>query len=160
MIKIWDGKSRTRQEQRYAAPDADDWSSIITEVRKTQQVVIENNNVYSNIASEVILIGQPIVLESNIRLAGNNPEVMGLSIIDCGIGEDCIYITQGRISLSNWVNIIGADKLIPGQCYFLSTLEKGKLTAEAPSIGTVVQVGRAQSNEILSVSIEIPIYLT
>ena len=158
MIKVWDGKSRTRQERKYAAPDADDWVSIIEEVRGTQQVVIENNNVYSNVADEAILIGQPIVLESNIRLAGNNPEVIGLSIVDCGIGEDCIYITQGRISLSNWVNIIGADKLIPGQCYFLSDI--GKLTAEAPSIGTVVQVGRAQSNEILSVSIEIPIYLT
>lgn len=162
MIEVWDGKSETRPEHRYAAPDAADWNRIIQEMSKTQQVVIENNNVYSNTANEDILIGQPLILESDIELAGNNPEVVGLSIVNCIIGEDCIYITQGRLSLSDWTNIIGEMKLIPGRCYFLSMQEIGKLTSVAPSSrgDTVVQVGRAQSTETLSISIEVPMYLT
>ena len=155
MIEVWDGKSRSRQVSKYAAPDADDWISIIKEVKKTQKVVIENNNIYSNIAGENILIGQPLILESKILLAGNNSEVIGLSIIDCNIGENCIYITQGRLSLSDWSKIIGKVKLIPGKPYFLAST--GKL-AIIPNNVAIVQRGRAQSEETLSVSIEIPIY--
>ncbi len=158
MIKVWDGQSKSRQVSRYAAPDADDWKRIIKEIAKTQKVVIENSNVYSNIAGETILIGQPLILESNIRLAGNNFEVIGLSIVNCNINENCIYITQGRLSLFDWTNVIGTDKLIPGKSYFLVNI--GKLTSVAPNTGAIVQVGCAQNTETLNVKIETPIYLT
>ena len=158
MIKVWDGESKSRQVSRYAAPDADDWKRIIKEVAKTQKVVIENSNVYSNVAGETILVGQPLILESNIQLAGNSFEVIGLSIVNCSIGENCIYITQGRLSLSDWTNIINTNKLVPGKPYFLADV--GKLASVVPNSGAIVQVGRAQDEETLSVSIETPIYLT
>lgn len=163
MLKIWDGKSKTRQADKYAAPDGADWQRLIQEITSTQKVVIENNNIYSNIANEEILVGQPLILKSGIKLANNNdPEVIGLSIINCKIGKDCIYITQGRLILENWLNIIGEIELIPGVCYFLSMQEKGKLTSIAPNLSgdVIVQVGRAQSKNTLSVGIEMPIYLT
>lgn len=158
MIKVWGGESKSRQVSRYAAPDADDWKRIIREVAETQKVVIENSNVYSNVAGETILVGQPLILESNIQLAGNSFEVIGLSIVNCNIGEDCIYITQGRLSLFDWTNIIGTDKLIPGVPYFLADI--GKLASVVPNSGAIVQVGHAQNEETLSVNIETPIYLT
>ncbi len=166
MLEIWDGKSKSRQTDKYAAPNADDWNRVIKEVSNTQRVVIENNNVYSNLADEDILAGQPLILQSNSRilLADTNiqVEITGISIVDCEINEDCIYITQGRLTLEDWSNVISEEKLTPGESYFLSMQEKGKLTIIAPDSGgtVIVQVGRAQSAETLSIGIEMPIYLT
>jgi len=42
MLKIWNGQSETREEARYAAPDAADWQRICAEVIKTQRTVVEN----------------------------------------------------------------------------------------------------------------------
>jgi len=161
MLTVWDGGRNTDQ---YAAPDAADWQRIVQQVIQTQKVVVENNNIYSNVAEEDILSGQPLILESGIRLAGtqNYSEIIGISINDCKIIEDCIYITQGRLELEDWSNVVNTVELLPGARYFLSMEEKGKLTTVAPSASgdTVVQVGCAQSKEILSVNIESPVYLT
>jgi len=161
MLEIWDGG---RDVDQYAAPNADDWNRIVQQVKQTQRVVIENNNIYSNIAKEDILIGQPLILKSGIRLAGTHsyPEIIGISIVDCKITTNCIYITQGRLELEDWTNIVNSVKLLPGACYFLSMQEKGKLTTVAPDANgdTVIQVGRAHSEEILSVNLEYPVYLT
>ncbi len=161
ILKVWDGKSKTRQADKYAAPDGADWQRLIQEVTSTQKIVIENNNIYSNIADEEILIGQPLILKSKIKLAdSNDPEVIGLSIVNCAINENCIYITQGRLILENWLNITGEIKLVSGACYFLSIQEKGKLTSIIPNNNVIVQIGRAQNKKTLSINIEMPIYLT
>ena len=50
---VWDGKSASRQSDKYAAPDAADWAQIIKEIRVTQSrvneltVEIEQGTVYS-----------------------------------------------------------------------------------------------------------------
>ncbi len=158
MLKIWDGKSKSRQKHRYAAPDATDWERIVKEVIKTQKVIIENSNIYSNKADEVILVGQPLILESNIQIADLlNPEVIGLSINSCGPNENCIYITQGQLSLENWFHITGTNELIPGAYYYLSS--KGELTAIPPSSIVVSELGRAQNKYVLNINIKTPIYL-
>lgn len=159
MIEVWDGKSVTRQKYRYAAPDATDWDQIVKELQKTQKVVIENSRIYSNRSGEAILIGQPLILESNIQVADLlNPEVIGISINSCNPNENCIYITQGQLSLNDWSHITGTIELIPGAYYYLSN-GKGKLTTVPPSSIVVSELGRAQDKNTLDINIKTPIYL-
>lgn len=158
MLKVWDGG---RESDKYAAPNAKDWANIVQEVIGIQRVIIENNSIFSNTANEDILIGQPLILRSNghIKLANieTDPEVIGLSIVNCSAGENCIYISQGRLSLTDWSNITNSITLIPGDCYYL--IEKGKLISTVPSSLVVIEVGRAQNKTTFSVDIKIPIYL-
>ena len=160
--EIWDGRSGTRKSDKYAAPDASDWQRIIGEMIKTQEVVVTNNNVYSNDAGVIILAGQPLILVSNIQLANPlNPEVIGISIADCIVSEKCTYVNQGRLSLENWLHSIGTIKLVPGAYYYLSPSQEGKLTLIPPNnVGeTIVQIGRAQNEDTLSINIQMPLYL-
>lgn len=156
-MKVWDGGRETDQ---YASPDAKDWANIVQEVIHIQQVIIENNNIYSNVTDEDILIGQPLILKSNshIQLADieNDPEVIGLSVANCLANENCVYISQGSLTLTDWSEIIGNTTLVPGVYYYLT--EKGKLTSVIPTSLVMIQVGRAQNGMTLSVDIKVPIY--
>lgn len=156
---IWDGG---RETDKHAAPDAQDWANIVQEIINIQKVIMGNNNMGNNITDENILAGQPLILEStgNIQLANinDNPEVIGLSIADCLINENCTYISQGYLNLPNWFNIIGSEKLIPGAYYYLSS--KGKLTSIVPNTLVMLQIGQAQNETTLNVDIKIPIYFS
>ena len=166
---VWDGRSASRQNDKYAAPDAADWAQIIKEIRGTQSKVneltveIEQGSVYSRISNDFIIIGQPIVLDGIkiVKASKSRPEVLGISIVDSEPDQDTIYIVQGQLTLTDWTNVIGYTELIPGAFYYLSMLVVSGLTAIAPvSVDDViVQVGRAQSKETLSIDIETPIYL-
>ena len=166
---IWDGKSASRQKDKYAAPDAADWAQIIKEVRGTQlrvnelTVEIEPGSVYSRKSNDFIIIGQPVVLDDAkiVKASKSRPEVLGISIVDIEPDQDVIYVVQGQLTLTDWTNVVGYTELIPGAFYYLSMLVVGCLTAVAPvSVDDViVQVGRAQSKETLSIDIETPIYL-
>lgn len=164
-LEVWDGRSETRDVDKYAAPDGADWNRAISEIAKTQQFtnVLERNLFYSE-ADESILAGQPLIIESNLKLAGTSdyPEVVGISLVNCAIGIECVYIEQGKLELDDWSNVTGEVDLTPNAVYFLSMQEKGKLTKIAPesSGNTVVQIGRAQNPKTLSIDIKIPVYLT
>jgi len=137
------------------------------EIQNTQLEVveIEQGLIYSNESDDFIITGQPIVLNENnniVKASKFSPEVLGISIIDVAVGEKCVYIVRGRLTLIDWSNIVEEDdELIPGATYYLSMFEPGKLTITAPNlIGDVVaQIGRAQNKEMLNIDIETPIYL-
>jgi len=158
-MEIWDGG---RDTDKFASPDATDWANIVQEIINIQKVIMGNNNIYSNIAAENILAGQPLILESNSRIQladiNNDPKVIGLSIADCLINENCTYISQGRLSLSDWFNIVNSVKLIPGAYYYLSG--KGKLTSTVPNSLIMIQIGQAQNEMTLNIDIKIPIYFS
>ncbi len=161
-LSVWDGDSGNRDSNsgNQSGPDHRDWARAIAEIAATQRVVIENSNIYSNNADEIILIGQPVILNESIQLAKvDNPEVIGLSIVNCNINENCIYITQGKLTLPDWSNVNGVKELEPGKYYYLSVLEKGKLTVVAPDSNVIVGIGRAQNKDTLNVKLEVPIYL-
>lgn len=155
----WDGGRKT---DKFAAPDATDWANIVQEVVAIQKVIMENNNIYKNITHENILAGQPLILTSTqiIHLAdiNNDPEIVGLSIANCNMNENCIYISQGCLSLTDWFNITGSVKLIPGAYYYLTG--KGKLTSIVPNTLIMLQIGQAQSETTLDINIKIPIYFS
>ena len=157
-MEVWDGG---RESDKHAAPDAEDWANIVQEIIGIQKVIIENNNVFSNIAGEDILVGQPLILRStgNMQLADieTEPEVIGLSIVNCVVGGNCIYISQGQLSLLDWSNIVGHVELIPGAHHYL--FEKGKLTPTVPKTLIIAGVGRAQNKTTLSIDIQVPLYL-
>jgi hypothetical protein len=112
----------------------------------------------------VIRIGQPIYLKNNFHadLAGANnlpfANIIGFAIKATNPTFSAEYITDGLLTLSDWINVSGTNLLVPGQTYFLSNII-GNITNIPPTSGYIVSVGKAVSQTQLDIEIQQPIRL-
>jgi hypothetical protein len=82
-------------------------------------------------------------------------QVSGLASFDANTGEQVGLITDGQLSLSDWIFIAGTTTLTVGARYYLSQAAAGMLTDSCPSAPgtTVISVGQAISPSTLEVEI-------
>lgn len=87
---------------------------------------------------------------------------IGLATANVIAGSDAFYVTEGQLQLDDWTDVTGSPTLVPGEVYYLSDSEPGKLTTIAPTAATkfVVAVGVAVSNDTLDVEVSRPILLS
>lgn len=88
-------------------------------------------------------------------------EVAGLAAADATNGQIIGLITDGQLSLADWVAVTGTATLEVNKRYYLSDMAAGMLTATCPaSVGsTVVCVGQAVSQQTLDVEINLMVHL-
>ena len=122
---------------------------------------------YAAEADESILVGQPVYIKATGHAA--------LAIADTAIPAGAIgfaitaaeptftvrYITEGKITLTDWTTIIGSSALTPGKVYYLDATTAGRITAVAPLVLSqyVVRVGRAASFQTFDIEVDSSIYL-
>jgi len=159
---IWDGSSKTRLDPSvYRAPDGADWNRLLKEIQYIQ-LEIKEGDIYTNISNDFIYIGQPVVLDHNNQLTRarkSNPEVLGISLVEVKPGKNTVYMVNGRLQLEDWIQVTGTSTLISGAYYYLSMTNFGMITSLPPDIGIIVEIGRAQSNKLLSINLKTPLYL-
>ena len=113
------------------------------------------------IASEPIQIGQPIYLNSggNCSLASATGfpqcQVVGIAINSVGVGEKLFYSPDTMVGHNDWSVANNSILLTMGTTYYLSETP-GNITASPPNTEFKIQIGRAISNSILEIEIEIP----
>ncbi len=118
-------------------------------------------------ADSTIKIGYPIYIKSNGHLdpaqanAQATTGAVGVSISDTAAAAVCKYITEGKVTRSDWTEIAGVTSLTPGVSYYLSPTTAGHITSTAPTtVGQfVVSIGRAISTTELDIEIGPPILL-
>ena len=120
----------------------------------------------SNIAA--ITIGQPVYIQGadtvDLALADAKATsgVIGL-VSDASIDSSAIgtILTDGILTSTDWMAVVGAATLTVGSVYFLSDVAAGTLTTTAPTTtgSFVTRVGTAISTTTLEVTISRPISL-
>ena len=120
----------------------------------------------SNIAA--ITIGQPVYIQgaNSVDLALADAKatsgVIGL-VSDASIDSSAIgtILTDGILTSTDWMAVVGAATLTVGSVYFLSDVAAGTLTTTAPTTtgSFVTRVGTAISTTTLEVTISRPISL-
>lgn len=125
------------------------------------------DNVYSAESDATVALGAPLYLTGagHVDLAQANAsgttQVVGLAN-EAGTPTVSVdYITEGKITKSDWSGVAGTATLTVGAIYYLSATTAGRITTTAPTTGGqyVVKVGRATSATVLDVEIESPIRL-
>lgn len=107
-----------------------------------------------------VVPGTPVTLQAG----GVTPstmlkaDVVGLAITAVGAGDDVTYITNGILELSDWTAITGSPTLTVGLFYYLGA--SFFLTSTPPTVGQLVEIGRAQTDTILDIKIKTPIFLS
>lgn len=123
------------------------------------------DDAYNAIADSTMVAGTVIYVKSNGHidraLADALPEssAMGLLYTDVSEGHTGYYITEGRITKTDWTAITGTAMLTPGAMYFVSPTVAGGLTTNAPTAGYVVHAARATSSQTIDIEVEDPIRL-
>ena len=120
----------------------------------------------SNIAA--ITIGQPVYIAAadtvDLALADAKATsgVIGL-VSDASIDSSAVgtILTDGILTSTDWMAVVGAATLTVGSVYFLSDVDAGTLTTTAPTTtgSFVTRVGTAISTTTLEVTISRPIGL-
>ena len=120
----------------------------------------------SNIAA--ITIGQPVYIQGantvDLALADAKATsgVIGL-VSDASIDSAAVgtILTDGILTSTDWMAVVGAATLKAGSVYFLSDVAAGTLTTTAPTTtgSFVTRVGTAISTTTLEVTISRPIGL-
>ena len=120
----------------------------------------------SNIAA--ITIGQPVYIAAadtvDLALADAKATsgVIGL-VSDASIDSSAVgtILTDGILTSTDWMAVVGAATLTVGSVYFLSDVAAGTLTTTAPTTtgSFVTRVGTAISTTTLEVTISRPIAL-
>ena len=120
----------------------------------------------SNIAA--ITIGQPVYIAAadtvDLALADAKATsgVIGL-VSDASIDSSAVgtILTDGILTSTDWMAVVGAATLTVGSVYFLSDVAAGTLTTTAPTTtgSFVTRVGTAISTTTLEVTISRPISL-
>ena len=120
----------------------------------------------SNIAA--ITIGQPVYIAAadtvDLALADAKATsgVIGL-VSDASIDSSAVgtILTDGILTSTDWMAVVGAATLTVGSVYFLSDVDAGMLTTTAPTTtgSFVTRVGTAISTTTLEVTISRPISL-
>ncbi len=125
------------------------------------------DNVYSAESDATVALGAPLYLTGagHVDLAQANAsgttQVVGLAN-EAGTPTVSVdYITEGKITKSDWSGVAGTATLTVGAIYYLSATTAGRITTTAPTTGGqyVVKVGRATSATVLDVEIESSIRL-
>jgi hypothetical protein len=115
--------------------------------------------VFTAESDEVIVIGQPIYVKSTGHVAiadattATTSGVAGFAITAAGVGEVVSYITEGKLTLTDWTAVASVAALTPGSNYFLS-LTSGLIAASVVATGYHVRLGRATSTLTLDLEIE------
>ncbi|OGS40334.1 MAG: hypothetical protein A3K77_04580 [Euryarchaeota archaeon RBG_13_31_8] len=165
---FWSGTSKSRPNSNvYRAPDADDWQELLKQFNDLANLIGQDvQEIYENEVNENINQGQPVTFNSFEKLIlanKNNPNVVGVSLNSCNVGGVCLYITQGKLTLSNWENVIipSNNELLPGSIYYLNMNFSGKLTLIPPNEinEIIVPIGIAHTNNLMEIKISSPIYL-
>lgn len=127
-------------------------------------ILLTGNQSVGNGATQAIFdstteIGQPVYVSGSghvdLAIANSHPNVIGLATADG-------YLSEGNITKSDWSNVADSIELIPGDCYFLSPTQAGKITNIPPvDPGSyVVSLGRTVSTDTLEIEIQPSILLT
>jgi len=82
-----------------------------------------------------------------------NAKAVGLAYTDVTAAGVGFFLSRGHFETADWTNIIGATNLTPGTIYFLSATA-GRMTATAPTSGTIVRMGIALSATIFDLDIQ------
>jgi hypothetical protein len=84
-------------------------------------------------------------------------DTLGIASAPASKGQVVQYIVAGPLVLdtASWdVSTGGSGGLVPGQIYYLSQTEPGRLTTLYPFTGTATKIGRALNSTTLNVQIE------
>ncbi len=122
---------------------------------------------YAAEADESILVGQPVYIKATghaalaIADAAIPAGAIGFAITAAEATFTVRYITEGKITLTDWTDIIGVSALTPGKVYYLDATTAGRITAVAPSVLSqyVVRVGRAASFQTFDIEVDSSVYL-
>jgi len=126
----------------------------------------ERDDQFQRQADEIIMAGQPVYLTNTgtIKLAKADADpqrkIAGFALSDIAIGNAGTIITDGKLALSDWTNVIGSSNLSVGVEYFLDVLNFGMIitAASLPSLNTpgpfIIPVGRAIKPDELDIKIE------
>lgn len=126
-----------------------------------------SDSMYSAESDATVVLGTPLYLTvaGHVNLAQANAagttQVAGFAN-EAGTPTVSVdYISEGKITKSDWSDVAGTASLTVGSVYFLSPTTAGRITTTAPAtVGQyVVKVGRATSATILDLEIEAPIRL-
>jgi hypothetical protein len=96
------------------------------------QLIISSDAVFSAIVDENVIKGCPVYLKLNGHLGvasaiEENFRVAGLMRQNTLSGDPGLYLTEGKLELSNWTQITGEALLTPGAQYFLHPTVSGLL---------------------------------
>lgn len=139
------------------------WSEIYALPRLLQtaphhRIIPMNEKMFYAKAIEPIKKGMPICLNSESQLSAatlENPQVIGFAKVDVVIGNSVPYSTDGVISMENWSEITGTEKLVPGAYYYLGSTHY--MQVSPPESGILLALGRAVSANVFDIEIEQPI---
>ena len=124
-------------------------------------VPIVSTEVYTAEADASISVGQPVYVKvtSHVGLAAATDSIFGAIGFAITAGEpgfSMTYVTEGKLTLTDWTLVAGTSTLVPGSIYYLSTTA-GQITDVAPSGegNYVVRVGAPASTLTLDIEIEL-----
>ena len=159
--QIWDGVENANRKSRFddINPNAKDYDAVSAEIIAIEKYVTGttvNPRIYTNIAGENITAGAPVYIDAALKVSHAQAiaikyQIAGLALDYVLAGEDCKYIAEGSVELTDWSDVTGTFTLVMGDVYFLSNLLPGKLTNAVPTTGYVVRIGRAMSETKLDV---------
>ena len=136
----------------------------------TLDITASSNQQFSATTSNIaaITIGQPVYIQGantvDLALADakDTSGVIGL-VSDASIDSSAVgtILTDGILTSTDWMAVVGAATLTVGSVYFLSDVDAGMLTTTAPTTtgSFVTRVGTAISTTTLEVTISRPISL-
>lgn len=116
----------------------------------------------TNECEEAVLAGQVVFMQNNskVKLAkannSTNSNVCGLAIAGALINTACTYVQDGKFTMADWTDVVGAATLTVGSTYYLDPANFGKLTTVAPTTDGqyVISVGLAVASDTLELDIE------
>ncbi len=108
------------------------------------------------------LLGQPVYITAagHAELAQANGAgtvgAVGLAAENADAGASLQYLTEGKITRTDWTSVAGTATLSAGARYYLSATTAGRITVTAPTtVGQyVLKVGRAISTTVLDIEID------
>jgi hypothetical protein len=109
------------------------------------------------LATEAIQAGQPVRLTaSGLALAAATPQLsqgtVGIALTSKQPGEQCLYASDGSITLTDWRPIAGTLELTPGTPYSLGVVP-GTLAVGFPATGVLLRIGFAVSTTALDIEL-------
>lgn len=110
---------------------------------------------WSSVASEPITINTWVHVTPTgavITRSDLNGTVDGLTLSGGNTGEKVSIVSHGRLSLLDWTSATGSTLLVPGSKYFIT--DSGKMSTTAPSVGYVIQVGHAQTQNDFLINVQ------
>lgn len=115
---------------------------------------------YSAESDASILVGQPLYIKSSghADLARANTHAtaaaVGFAVIAASPTFTVEYVTEGKLTLTDWTAVASVATLTPGVAYYLDAAAAGRITSVVPTSGYIVRLGRATSTATLDIEIE------